>query len=604
MAIKRRAHYLKTNARSESPSNLLIVDTEAQIEKLSNGSQRQTFRLGHAIHIMKKDDGWVSTPYELWSVDDFWELLDRVAYSKKRLYVIAHNMAYDYTILKMDTYISSRELKLTMRMIASVFIIKAANIMFISSTNFYKQKLADLGKIFGLSKMETPDFEDCTDDELMPYCIRDTEVMAHVMKAHIDFIKDNDLGCFKPTVAGQALQTYRHGFMHHKLLVHAYDEILSLESESYRGGRCEAFRMGTFEDITYLDINSMYPYVMKSFEYPTIVASHDIMTDIDTDGLKAALDAGYFVLAECDLEMYMPAIGVKQDGKLIFPTGHLRRVITSPEIEYLLREPDIGRILHVQRMVLYHKASIFSEYVDYFYQFRMTTTNEAYKQMTKILLNSLYGKMAQRSSTDTKQVTDKATVDLYFQMMLDARTFEIFGEDGSKHVRVGDNLFLITKQEGEFSRDSMPIISSAVTSYARMLLYTLICEAWPENVVYTDTDSLFVTREGLERLQGWLSEKELGKLKVEKSGTVEIRGAKDYTFNGVLKLKGVKKNAEDLGNGCYRQLSFETKHVRYRKATPDGVVMVVPVVKHITRNYDKGIIVGSYVKPFVLNECE
>lgn len=222
--------------------------------------------------------------------------------------------------------------------------------------------------------------------------------------------------------------------------------------------------------------------------------------------------------------------------------------------------------------------------------------------MTKLLLNSLYGKYGQRNSTKT-EIVDSESRDIFMAMMNDSETFEIYGEDGVKFVRLGDDIFRISKQEGEFARDSIPIIASAVTSYARVLLYSLIRTAGPENVIYTDTDSLFVTKDGLQRLNEHIDSSTLGKLKIEKSGTVVILGAKDYTFNGITKLKGVKKSAEKLSDSLYRQSRFETKNTRYRKGTPDGVVMVTPIYKSITHKYDKGIVLGEYVTPFTLSEC-
>ncbi len=598
----RMHHYLKFNESTQSPSNMLIVDTEAKIAHLPNGGQAQTFRLGYAIHVMRKGAEWFETGYELRSIEDFWKLLDRFAYEKKRLYVFAHNMAYDYAILKLDSYISSRTLEIKMRVIDSVFMVRAGNILFLSSTNYYRQSLAQLGNIFGLSKMNPPDFEKCTDLELMPYCMRDTQVLSHVMKAHIDFIKTNNLGNFKPTIAGQAFTVYRHRFMHHQLLVHNYPDILMMESESYRGGRCEVFKMGKHDNITCLDINSMYPYVMKSFEYPTKLITSNAIMDFPVCDLPEVLSK-YFVLARCELDMQEPVLGIRQDGKLIFPIGRMHPYITSPEIQYIVEHPECGKIIAVDELVTYEKAHIFAEYVDYFYTFRQTTTNTAYKQMAKILLNSLYGKFGQHNSTFPQIVTDDSLKSKYFSMMEVENTFEIFVGLTSKYVRLGSDLYRIDKDDKGFAHDSIPIIASAVTSYARILLYTLIKIAGREHVLYCDTDSMFVTPEGVSRLHDWISESELGKLKVEKSGTVEIRGCKDYTFNGEVKLKGVKHNAIKLANGSYTQFNFLTKNSRYRDAIPDGTVMLEPVVKTLSREYTKGTVWGEIVLPFILDKA-
>ena len=600
----RLCHYIKHNKRTELPSNILLVDTEASIERKPDGTQYQTFRLGYAIHMRGKARDWVKTGYELHSVKDFWDLLDRLSYSKTRLYIFAHNMGYDFTILKLDTYLSDRGLIQKTRVRDTVFIVKATPFVFLSSTNFYKQSLEWLGNVFGMPKMEHPDFENCTDIELMPYCQRDTEILTFVIREHLRFIRDNNLGNFKPTLAGQSMNAYRYRFMQHQLLVHTHQEILDIEQSSYRGGRCEAFRLGIFEDVYYLDINSMYPFVMKTLEYPTKVLMNKPLTIQSVTDLQEALKSGHFVIADCDFHLNEPCIACKRE-KLIFPIGDITQVLTSPEIEYLLDNPESGTILKVHSLIVYEKANIFSSFIDFFYNFRTSTTNPAYKLMAKLLMNSLYGKLGQRGFTKSELVTDDNTIAVYTDMMNDDHTNEIWIDTGIKYTRCGNDLYLSTHIEGEYAHDSIPSISSTVTAHARMLLWKLIKTAGRENVLYCDTDSLFVTHAGYNNLKNWISPTELGKLKLEKSGIVEIRGCKDYTFNGEVKRKGIKKNAVQLPNGSFRQYQFQTKSSKYRNGTKDGIVIVKSIDKVVSGIYTKGIVdENGMVSPFVYSEID
>jgi len=213
------------------------------------------------------------------------------------------------------------------------------------------------------------------------------------------------------------------------------------------------------------------------------------------------------------------------------------------------------------------------------------------------MLNSLYGKFGQHQSTIPVLIKDNNRVKMYFEMMNDNDTFEIFTADFCKFVRSGNDLYMIEKRDGDFARDSIPIIASTVTAYARTLLYDMMEQAGFENIYYCDTDSLFVNDDGLHNLSSMISTSELGKLKIEKSGYCQIRGAKDYTFNDVVKLKGIKRNAVKLSENRFRQLQFQTKNIRYRNGTPDGIVRVKSVDKTVTHDYDKGIIDGDTVRP-------
>jgi hypothetical protein len=123
-----------------------------------------------------------------------------------------------------------------------------------------------------------------------------------------------------------------------------------------------------------------------------------------------------------------------------------------------------------------------------------------------------------------------------------------------------------------------------------MYLVELIEIAGWDNVLYCDTDSLFVTQLGYDNLlkSGMINGSELGKLKVEKFGKVVIKGCKDYIFNEEIKIKGVKKDAEMLADGLFKQKHFLTRHTKYRLGIPDGVVIVKDIIKKMSRNYTKG----------------
>lgn len=589
------------------PSNLLFVDTEANIKEM-DGLQIQTFRLGYAIHT--RNDS--TKGYPIKSVEEFHLLLDKLSYPKSILYVFAHNMAYDYAILKLDSYISSRNLEINLRAIDSIFMVTAGHKMkgqnrdtfqtrveFLSSTNYYRQSLKELGKMFGLSKMESPNFKNVSDSKLMEYCQRDTEVLASIIKQHIAFIQMNDLGSFKPTIAGQAFAAYRHRFMFHRLLVHDFPEILEMARVSYRGGRCETFRMGKFENIYKLDINSMYPFVMKSEMYPTRPFSTKPIIDCSVDDL----DSKDFIMADCNMILKQPLIATKRD-KLFFPIGNVRQVILKPEIDMILEHPEIGEIVKVNAMVSYESNKIFSEYVDFFYNLRCNSDNEAIKGMCKIMLNSLYGKMGQHNSTKPELLTDEIRIKMYSEIMASENTFEVFDGLSSKYVKLGDKIYHVSNSKDGFAMESIPEIASSVTAYARQLLFRLMLIARRENVLYCDTDSLFVSETGYENLLNAqeIDQTKLGKLKLEEIGDVELFGAKDYVFNGKVKLKGIKHDAEKLPDGSYRQWQFQTKNIRYRNGTSDGIVVLDRITKNISRKYDKGIVSGSLVTPLVFSD--
>ncbi|GAH84904.1 unnamed protein product, partial [marine sediment metagenome] len=150
-----------------------------------------------------------------------------------------------------------------------------STITVISSTNWFDFSLARLGAALGYPKSDI-DFKVATSEELKAYCKVDVEILVKALNVYIDFILLHDLGRFSLTKASQAFTAYRHRFMPRQILIHSEQEVINLEREAYIGGRCECFQIGKISGGPFvtLDVNSMYPYVMKEQKYPWKLAGY------------------------------------------------------------------------------------------------------------------------------------------------------------------------------------------------------------------------------------------------------------------------------------------------------------------------------------------
>ena len=71
---------------------------------------------------------------------------------------------------------------------------------------------------------------------------------------------------------------------------------------------------------------------------------------------------------------------------------------------------------------------------------------------------------------------------------------------------------------------------------------------------YCDTDSLIVNHMGYYNLEHMIDENKLGMLKVEThSPWLIVNAPKDYEMEGRKKIKGIRNNALDMGDGKYIQ---------------------------------------------------
>ena len=120
-----KGHYLKPNAENELPSRAICVDTETYISPNEQG-EVHTLRLGCAYYIRRRGERWEEENFSFYKKEEFWAYLDRHLAKGTCLYLIGHNTAYDYAILDLDNYLSSRGFEIKLFVINQAFIIKAS----------------------------------------------------------------------------------------------------------------------------------------------------------------------------------------------------------------------------------------------------------------------------------------------------------------------------------------------------------------------------------------------------------------------------------------------------------------------------------------------
>jgi len=381
--------------------------------------------------------------------------------------------------------------------------------------------------------------------------------------------------------------------MDKQIFVHDDAEVLELERKSYFGGRCECFQIGKLKKDKYykVDINSMYPYIMKEYDYPI----KHVKTGININPkvlLKAA--SVYCYVAECEIETDIPVYAYRNNKKLIFPVGKFTTYLTTGSLLYGIKAGHVKKILMV---ACYRKANIFHNFIDYFYNKRLEyrkDKNPAFAYVCKLMMNSLYGKFGQKTSRLIHSGVN-GKVDDVRRLIIDAKTHKT-----SIH-QVFFGLETITAQGEQEAVNSVPAISAHVTDYARLYLWKLIECADIKNCFYCDTDSLIVNEKGMNNLAAIMDKDKLGWLKVEMTSTlVDIRGAKNYTFGDEVKIKGIPRKAKRNKSGSFTYPVFPSMVGELRKGIKEDY-RIETQTKVLTGIYDKGIVTKSgRVKPYVL----
>ncbi len=538
---------------------------------------------------------------EIWHVStelaEWWKWVTSKVYDGCKLYLFAHNVTYDFVASMGFEYLNQAGYEISnFYEKGRTFILEfqkygketrpgkreiLQTITILNVGNFYSGSVAQLGKTFGLPKLEM-DYEKPTIEQAIPYCKRDVEIIKLAMEAWFSFLEKEDLGGFANTVPGQAFIAYRHRFMPEGIYIHDNLEALDLERAAYYGGRVECWRIGEFTGEFYgLDINSMYPFVMREFNYP--VALERVRDTVDLQYLEDKINTGKLLIAEVEVDTMMPCFPLRIEGQIIFPIGTFRTVLSTPEIQHGLQN---GYIKKVYRVAVYRGANIFQTYVDYFYTRRLDAKarqDPVHSELYKLLLNSLYGKFGQKAGGwELVGDTDRPGAGADHIVNID---------DGREYYErwINGKLFRDLPETEGFN--SFPAVAAHVTAYARMHLYRLMEQAGFDNLYYCDTDSLFVNREGLERLTNMLDETKLGYLKKEKEGNkLTIYAPKDYVFAGKIKHKGVSLNpemAKKTGPNTWRVLCWPHIGTLIKENSVNHYYNIWRV-KELKRRYYKG----------------
>lgn len=592
----RLPHKIKRNMKVESPRHIIFFDTETKEVPIENNETQLILKLGVLCYLKREFKGHKEKQkyVTFTTASSFWNFVFRALDEKIKIYLVAHNVAFDFRVLSGFHFMKENGFK-TKKLIYNgtsniwEFSKDGKTICVLDNMNFFKSSLESLGKSVGLMKMQMPD----DDSKLEEYCKRDVDIMVHAWKKLFIFLKENDLGNFSKTIAGQAFTSFRHRFMKKEIFIHTNQTAIDLERESYHGGRTECFYIGKPEGSTYfmLDVNSMYPSVMRRYSYPTKLIN--LLSTVTQDEMSTLVQT-QCVIARCRIRTLYPVFPVKIKNKLVFPVGDFTSVLTTRDISYAIQN---DMFISCDIACVYERGILFEDYVDFFYSKRKEYKNlghEAFSYMCKIFLNSLYGKFGQRNEAyEFVEILKNAEdgVHEYFDMDKNINVKERI-VNGMKERSIG-------LREGP---DSFVAIASHITADARMQLWKYFLIARRENIYYCDTDSMIVNLKGYLNCKKYIGEY-LGYLSLKQfSENLIIKGAKDYIFGDQEVIKGVKKNATRLSDNSFYQTRFEGIAGAIRNHRINKMI-ISNGTKTFKRNYDKGIVSNlGKVFPFTLNK--
>ena len=389
---------------------------------------------------------------------------------------------------------------------------------------------------------------------LIQYCELDCIVLHQILSQFKDLVYKRwqiNIEDY-PTISSLAFAIYRQHYLQENTIPITTGEVFDFIRQSYTGGSTDMYipkfpfnlssdsieqLKNTDKDDQKLycyDVNSLYPYVMKTNKYP-VGQINKFFGDI------TILDDKYWigdasVSTKKDLKHPYLQIHHKTENGLrtVSPNGSFNMIIHKPEYHNALKDYDI----QIKNGYCFEEKDIFSNFVENLYNLRKSYEKSHPMNLAcKLLMNSLYGRFGMQPITQTQKFMNKNQF-LEVCQNFTVNDFIDLGEKG---------LFVSYEDPKKYKNDHKVSvgIASAVTAYARTYM-TKFKNNPLFNLYYSDTDSIFTDKElGLELIGD-----EIGKFKLEYIFTIAVfLGPKIYggiTTDGkiIIKIKGFKKASE------------------------------------------------------------
>lgn len=477
------------------------------------GLNAKNFTLGCIMIDKRKTPLWFTDPEEMYNY-----LLEFVRQKKKEghnCYIYGHKHSYDLYSYAQN-HLHETDI-LDVKCQEPLFAVLDETGFLLDTRSFFKSKLEDVGRLLNFPKGEMPK-EVKSIDELKEYLQRDVEIVLKAMEEVRN--KMNQLGIRpkKMFTAGQLAMTffktwcknqkykdsnysaylYKRGTIHrsrfHKFI-----------RKALRGARNECFQQGIFEDVTMVDINSLYPYVMAyEMRMPDLISERFISEPEEffpREELLSKIGVAKATVVFPKIKLgYLP---VRYNNGIHFPQNtEVTGYWTTFELSRALEEGY--EIKKIHEAVVYRDLPFnpFNEFMIKLYDLRKES-DPVFGHVVKLLMNSLAGKFAQFREEKVRTICHRED------------SPELEGDGYHIENSYGEEYLMVKSKGRKVPKFAHPMITILVKAYARDVLYRNLKKIADENfddLLYCDTDSCCFKGNHLSKFK---ISKELGDFKIE-----------------------------------------------------------------------------------------
>ena len=465
------------------------------------------------------------------------------------------------------------------------------------------------------------------------YLINDVQLLAQCLNKYrenaIEMYQINPLNCL--TQGQYAIELFKWKYMKENSISFVPDSVNIFLEKSYYGGRCEAFRTQFMGSIFAKDISSNYPAVMLMDPLPSKFIRYN---NLNLSGwedcenyLKSIIKQGYTGFFKVDvitpktlIRPLLPSKDIQGEmkvEKLIFScadiqehTYYIYELLKAIELDYKI-------VNIIEECIFESSKDLFKDFIIDLGQQKKKFSEEdengnklypVQRQITKLTLNSTYGKFGQRFFSQNQMVIPYSQRDKWFKLVDQERKENILITDT---IELSKCVIVKYDREQLFERKNSLALASAITAMGRLRLYEAI-EHYSSRVLYCDTDSVYVS--GVD--DGWDTKNYcditgFGKWDLEISNGVEFvsTGSKSYAVKNskndiMVKTKGFAKGLIDMSdlkfiiNGDSKKINIDDLAIYNGK----DIYFRDNNTKNLSLTLDKGYKVGCFILPHCLSE--
>lgn len=565
---QRMWHNVRRNETTRVPNKHIFLDTEARINKLGK-TQEQTWRLGVACYSTSRKD---RPTRERWadyrSVLSLWEEVTNFTGNEGRTVLWAHNLGYDARISGTFEVLPKLGWKLTGHNITSrsswlEWKRGKATLLMVDSTSIFPTTLAKVGRFFGLGKVSMS-MESDSEEEWFARCRRDVEILKTAVQAYLQWIRDEDLGNWQMTGAGQSWATFKHRFLTHTMVVHDDEDALKAERRAMWTGRCEAYWRGRLEGqvVHEWDFTNAYARIARDNAVPVRFLG-EMPKDYNWIGVLES--KGTCLLAEVDIVTDTPVVPTSHDGRILWPIGSFKTTLWDVEIQAAIKA---GATVTVTRGWLYRKRPALKAWAEWIIQ-RLHEDDDSCPAWQKLILKhwsrALIGRLAMTYQS-WQVFAEPSEYGVMRGMLYDADTGEL-----GEIMQVGNTIWQDTGRE-EWQH-SMPMITGYVQAIQRVRTWNVL-QALPEKVgLYVDTDSILCTDMHLAAVDSVANSPVGEGLRLKRSWQgFSILGPRQVVTGQQVRVSGMPHAAIPQGGGKFAGEVWDTLPGAIRRGNLDKVI--------------------------------